>query len=72
MSTQRRRLVPIGMVADEGARDALGGVCRATIYGLVNRGELVKVNLGRRAFITADSLEAYIERLEGRAPAGAA
>ncbi|UXA15250.1 helix-turn-helix domain-containing protein [Mycobacterium sp. SMC-8] len=34
-----------------------------TIYELIKRGELVKVNIGRRSFITADSLAAYVDRL---------
>ena len=32
----------------------LGGVSRTTVYDLVNHGELVKVNIGRRGFITAE------------------
>jgi hypothetical protein len=42
---------------------ALGGICRTTLYDLVNHSELVKVNIGRRGFITAESLAAYVERL---------
>jgi hypothetical protein len=42
---------------------ALGGVSRTTVYALVNQGELVKVNIGRRGFITAESLAAYVDRL---------
>ena len=41
----------------------LGGVSRTTVYDLVNQGELVKVNIGRRGFITAESLTAYVDRL---------
>ena len=51
-------LVPV-----PGACSALGGVSRTTVYDLVNRGELVKVNIGRRGFITAKSLEQYVDRL---------
>jgi hypothetical protein len=47
----------------------LGGVSRTTIYDLVNRGELVKVNIGRRGFITAESLAAYVDRLAEAATA---
>jgi hypothetical protein len=36
----------------------LGDVSRTTIYGLVNQGQLCKVNIGRRGFITAESLAA--------------
>jgi hypothetical protein len=47
----------------------LGGVSRTTVYDLVNRDELVKVNIGRRGFITAKSLAAYVERLSEAASA---
>jgi hypothetical protein len=53
-----RLLVPITSTCD-----VLGGVSRTTVYALVNEGELVKVNIGRRGFITAESLVAYVDRL---------
>jgi hypothetical protein len=46
-----------------GACTALGGVGRTKVYELVNEGELVKVNIGRRGFITTESLVAYVDRL---------
>lgn len=57
------------LVAIESTREALGGVSRTTIYELVNRRELVKVNIGRRGFITAASLAAYVGRLAKAASA---
>ena len=42
---------------------SLGGIARSTLYELVNRGELEKVNIGRRGAITAASVSRYIERL---------
>ena len=59
-------LVPV-----PGACSTLGGVSRTTVYDLVNRGELVKVNIGRRGFITAKSLAAYVDRLSESAAATA-
>ncbi len=41
----------------------LGGISRTTVYELINRGELVKVNIGTRGFITAESIAAYVDRL---------
>jgi len=41
----------------------LGNVSRTTVYDLVDKRELVKVNIGRRSFITAESLAAYVDRL---------
>jgi len=57
-SSQDRLLVPIN---DTGPM--LGGVGRTMIYELVNRGELVKVKIGRRGFITAKSIAAYVDRI---------
>jgi hypothetical protein len=51
-------LVPIPDVCT-----ALGKVSRTTVYELVNRHELVKVSIGRRSFITTESLTAYVDRL---------
>ena len=58
MDTRMKRLLPIPE-----ARQLLGGIGHTTIYELVNRGEIVKVNIGRRGFITSESLEAYMDRL---------
>ncbi len=58
MDTGARRLVSIPET-----RAILGGIGHTTVYELVNRGEIVKVNIGRRGFITSESLEAYMDRL---------
>ena len=52
------QLVPI---AD--AQSALGGISRTTIYRLVEEGRLQRVNIGRRSFITGDSINQYINIL---------
>jgi predicted DNA-binding transcriptional regulator AlpA len=55
------------------AQEILGGTSRSTIYELIGRGELIKVNIGRRAFITSESIEKYVQRLsEGAAKQEAA
>jgi Helix-turn-helix domain len=54
----QRLLVPIPAACEE-----LGGVSRTTVYELVNQRELVKVNIGRRGFITGESLAAYVNPL---------
>jgi hypothetical protein len=41
----------------------LGGIGRSAVYDLIERRELTKVNIGRRSFITSDSLDAYMDRL---------
>jgi hypothetical protein len=45
------------------ARRMLGGIGETKYCELINLGELERVNIGRRSFITADSLRAYVERL---------
>jgi hypothetical protein len=59
-----RLLVPI---PDTCAR--LGGISRTTLYELIDRGDVVKVNIGRRGFITAESIGAYVGRLTQAATA---
>jgi hypothetical protein len=51
------------LVPYDDARTALGGIGRTTLYELVDSGRLVKVNIGRRGFITAKSLAAYVDSL---------
>jgi len=57
--TGARRL----LISIEEARQTLGGIGRTTTYELVKRGDLVKVKIGRRGFITARSLDRYVESL---------
>lgn len=46
------------------------GIGTTLLYALVNRGELTRVKIGRRSFITRKSLDDYFDRLI--APASAA
>lgn len=62
MATPEKRLVPITE-----ARQVLGGIGTTTIYELFKRGELTKVNIGRRGFVTSDSLAAFLDRLSEEA-----
>jgi hypothetical protein len=57
-----RLLVPITPGPD-GVSAALGGIGRTKIYDLIDHGQLVRVNIGRRAFVTAKSIAAYVDRL---------
>lgn len=43
----------------------LGGIGKTKLYDLVNSGDLTKVNIGRRGFITRKSIEAYVDRIAG-------
>jgi len=59
MSAEAKRLVSIL----EAREQWLGGIGHTTMYDLINRGEVTKVNIGRRSFVTADSLAAYLDRI---------
>ncbi|MCV7379954.1 hypothetical protein BST11_15345 [Mycobacterium alsense] len=41
----------------------LGGLGLTKVYELINNGQLVKCNIGRRGFVTRKSIEAYVDRL---------
>jgi len=43
------------------------GIGRTTMYELVDQHHVVKVNIGRRSFITAESVGAYVDRLRNAA-----
>jgi hypothetical protein len=65
MVEQTRRLgllVPI-----PSAQAELGGVSRPLIYQLVKQHHLVKVSIGRRSFITGESLTGYVDWLRSTA-----
>jgi predicted DNA-binding transcriptional regulator AlpA len=47
----------------------LGGIGRTTVYKLIANGELQKVNIGARGFVTTESVAAYIDRLKAAATA---
>jgi hypothetical protein len=45
----------------------LGGISRTTLWTLVRDRHLEQVHIGRRAFITAESIAAYVDSLGGSA-----
>lgn len=56
--TTERMLVPY----DE-ARRLLGDIGRTKFYELIDQQAIVRVSIGRRGFITAESLSAYVASL---------
>jgi excisionase family DNA binding protein len=44
----------------EEARAQLGGISRNTLYDLLRNGELASIQIGRRRFISAAALDAFI------------
>lgn len=48
---------------------ALGGITRRELYNRINAGDIERVKIGKRAFITRASIEGYVERLRREAAA---
>lgn len=51
------------------AQQLLGAIGRTTLDGLCDRGDVTRVKIGRRGFITAESIAAYVNRLADAANA---
>ena len=43
----------------------VGGISRPSLYGMMERGEIDRVVIGRRVFITAESIDRFIARQVG-------
>jgi hypothetical protein len=56
-SPWERLLIPINGVCDS------LGVGRTKVYELINQHELVQVSIGRRSFVTTESMCGYVGRL---------
>lgn len=41
----------------------LGDIGKTTFFGLIDTGEIERVKIGRRGFITAKSIVGYVDRL---------
>lgn len=54
------------------AQEALGGVSRGKLYRMIEVGEVTRINLGARAFITVESIDRHLDRLIAVAEGGAA
>lgn len=52
---------PMGLKVDD-ARQALGGVSRATLYRMINKNELELIRIGGRSIITMKSIEARVDQ----------
>jgi excisionase family DNA binding protein len=58
MDPVTKRLVPM-----PDTMRLLGDLGRTKLYELIKDGEITKVKIGSRSFVTAESLDAYLERL---------
>ncbi|WP_285033880.1 helix-turn-helix domain-containing protein [Mycolicibacterium sp. lyk4-40-TYG-92] len=52
------------LVTVEEAQRRLGGISKPTLYKRIAAGQIVKVNIGRRVFVTVESLTAYVDLLK--------
>lgn len=59
------------LVPYDTARSLLGGIGKTTLYALIEAGEVKRVKIGSRAFVTAESIRDYVARLTA-APAALA
>lgn len=58
------------LVPYEEVRQLLGGIGRSTLYNLIDTDKLTRVSIGRRGFITRDSLDGYVVSLTGNQTVG--
>lgn len=49
------------------ARRALGGISAPTLYKMLDNGDLDRVKIGKRCFITAESMDRYVHRYAANA-----
>jgi excisionase family DNA binding protein len=45
----------------------MGGLSVRHVYRLVDQGEITRIRIGKRSFILAESVRAYLDRLEAAA-----
>ena len=48
------------------ARKAIGVGCKSTMYDLAHDGAIVMVKIGRRTYVTDESLVAFVERIKSK------
>lgn len=51
------------LVPYDEARHQLGDIGRTKLYELIEQKKLVRVSIGRRGFIAAESIRQYVDRL---------
>jgi len=55
------------LVPYDSARHQLGDIGRTKFYELIEQQKLVRVSIGRRGFITAESIRRYVDSLSDAA-----
>lgn len=49
------------LLSNRDARSALGGIGNTSFFALINQGKLKRVKIGRRTFVTAESVRDVAE-----------
>jgi hypothetical protein len=62
MSSTQPRLVDYAE-----AMHLLGGISRTTLHELIVAGKLTRASIGRRSFVTRQSLDAYVDSISHHA-----
>jgi excisionase family DNA binding protein len=58
---------PDRLLSEEATRAQLGGISRATLFRLRQRGEIASVRIGRRVLFRVTDVDDYVERHRERA-----
>ncbi|PPJ18435.1 DNA-binding protein [Nocardia nova] len=61
LTAVQRRYCPLVEAGKE-----LGGVSKVKVYSLINAGELKRVKIGKRSYVTRKSIEEFLDRLEAK------
>ncbi|WP_343577475.1 helix-turn-helix domain-containing protein [Mycobacterium sp.] len=51
------------LVAIPKVPEFIGGISRSKVYELIDAGELRRIRIGRRAFISGDSIAAFLRKV---------
>ncbi|GAB3019579.1 helix-turn-helix domain-containing protein [Mycobacterium bourgelatii] len=62
MSNDYQGSPPRLLLSIQEAQAALGGISRSKIWSLANSGEITRISIGTRRFITLNSIEQFIAR----------
>ena len=69
MNTQNQEPTP-ALASVEAACRYLGGICRASLYEMINAGDVQSVKIAGRRMITTESMNELIARAARIAPKG--
>lgn len=65
MMPETKERIKRQILSVEKSCEYLGGISKVSLYNRVNAGEIQLIKIGRRSFITLESMDAYLDRLIG-------